>query len=152
MSIAKQQKGFTIIEVVLVLAIAGLIFLIVFLALPDLERARRNTQRKTDIGHIVSALETYEANNGGAFPTTANFQTFLNTYEPNETDPSTGTQYQYTNPGATPADLATLTPGEVDYFIGDDCSGGQPAAATATDVAVVIALEPTGTYQCQSNN
>ena len=34
-----SKKGFTIIEVVLVLAIAGLIFLMVFVALPALQRA-----------------------------------------------------------------------------------------------------------------
>lgn len=42
----KLNKGFTIIEVVLVLAIAGLIFLAVFLALPALQRNQRDTQRK----------------------------------------------------------------------------------------------------------
>ena len=35
----KDAKGFTIIEVALVLAIAGLIFLVVFLALPALQRS-----------------------------------------------------------------------------------------------------------------
>ena len=39
---AKNKKGFTIIEVVLVLAIAGLIFLMVFIALPALQRSQRN--------------------------------------------------------------------------------------------------------------
>ena len=39
----KNKKGFTIIEVVLVLAVAGLIFLMVFLALPALQRAQRDT-------------------------------------------------------------------------------------------------------------
>jgi prepilin-type N-terminal cleavage/methylation domain-containing protein len=38
-----KAHGFTIIEVVLVLAIAGLIFLIVFLALPALQRSQRDT-------------------------------------------------------------------------------------------------------------
>ena len=37
----KSKKGFTIIEVVLVLAIAGLIFLMVFIALPAQYAARR---------------------------------------------------------------------------------------------------------------
>ena len=41
-----NQGGFTIIEVVLVLAIAGLIFLIVFLALPQLQQSRRDTQKE----------------------------------------------------------------------------------------------------------
>ena len=36
----KKNKGFTIIEVVLVLAIAGLIFAMVFIALPSMQRGR----------------------------------------------------------------------------------------------------------------
>ena len=44
-----NKKGFTIIEVVLVLGIAGLIFLMVFIALPALQRNRRDTQRTSDI-------------------------------------------------------------------------------------------------------
>ncbi|PLS80866.1 hypothetical protein CYG49_03830, partial [Candidatus Saccharibacteria bacterium] len=45
-----KQSGFTIIEVVLVLAIAALIFLIVFLAVPALQRGQRDTQRRSDVG------------------------------------------------------------------------------------------------------
>ena len=37
-----NTKGLTIIEVVLVLAIAGLIFLMVFIALPALQRNQRD--------------------------------------------------------------------------------------------------------------
>ena len=43
---ANERGGFTIIEVVLVLAIAGLIFLMVFIALPTLQRSQRDTQRR----------------------------------------------------------------------------------------------------------
>jgi hypothetical protein cdiviTM7_02704 len=50
------KKGFTIIEVVLVLAIAGLIFLMVFLALPALQRSQRDAQRKQDVAMVVTAL------------------------------------------------------------------------------------------------
>ena len=45
----KTKKGFTIIEVVLVLAIAGLIFLMVFVALPQLQSSQRDTQRRQDM-------------------------------------------------------------------------------------------------------
>ena len=58
-------KGFTIIEVVLVLAIAGLIFLMVFLGLPALQRAQRDTQRKQDVAMVVTALHNWKANNKG---------------------------------------------------------------------------------------
>jgi prepilin-type N-terminal cleavage/methylation domain-containing protein len=64
----KTKPGFTIIEVVLVLAIAGLIFLMVFLALPALQRSQRDTARKNDVGIIVSAISAYAGNNRGAIP------------------------------------------------------------------------------------
>ena len=59
------KKGFTIIEVVLVLAIAGLIFLMVFLALQALQRSQRDAQRKQDIAMVVTALHNWKANNKG---------------------------------------------------------------------------------------
>ena len=63
-----SRKGFTIIEVVLVLAIAGLIFLMVFIALPALQRSQRNTRRRQDMARILSALDDYAANNNGRMP------------------------------------------------------------------------------------
>ena len=57
------KKGFTIIEVVLVLAIAGLIFLMVFLALPALQRSQRDAQRKQDVAMVVTAMHNWKANN-----------------------------------------------------------------------------------------
>jgi prepilin-type N-terminal cleavage/methylation domain-containing protein len=70
----RNQKGFTIIEVLIVLAIAGLILLIVFLAVPALQRNSRNTSRKNDVGRIGGAATTVVSNNNGnmAQVTTAN--------------------------------------------------------------------------------
>ena len=65
----KSKKGFTIIEVVLVLAIAGLIFLMVFVALPALQRGQRDTQRRDDMARFISQLAQYQANNNGNVPT-----------------------------------------------------------------------------------
>ena len=65
----KTKKGFTIIEVVLVLAIAGLIFLMVFVALPALQRSQRDTQRRDDMARFASQLSQYQANNNGKVPT-----------------------------------------------------------------------------------
>ena len=61
----KSKKGFTIIEVVLVLAIAGLIFLMVFIALPALQRSQRDTQRRNDYSMLSTAVTSYISNNGG---------------------------------------------------------------------------------------
>lgn len=61
----KSKRGFTIIEVVLVLAIAGLIFLMVFIALPALQRSQRDTQRRNDYSMLSTAVTSYITNNGG---------------------------------------------------------------------------------------
>ena len=61
----KVKKGFTIIEVVLVLAIAGLIFLMVFIALPALQRSQRDSQRRNDYSMLSTAVTSYITNNGG---------------------------------------------------------------------------------------
>ncbi len=64
----KNKKGFTIIEVVLVLAIGGLIFLMVFVALPSLQRSQRNTQRREDIDRMYAAIIEYQKHNSGNLP------------------------------------------------------------------------------------
>ena len=60
-----SKKGFTIIEVVLVLAIAGLIFLMVFVALPALQRSQRDTARRNDLARVDTSLVQYQTNNQG---------------------------------------------------------------------------------------
>ena len=65
---SNSRSAFTIIEVVLVLAIAGLIFLMVFIALPALQRNQRDTQRKNNISLLKDAIERYKGNNKGKLP------------------------------------------------------------------------------------
>jgi prepilin-type N-terminal cleavage/methylation domain-containing protein len=60
--IKNKQKGFTIIEVALVLAVAALIFLVVFLAVPALQRNQRDDARKRDVGNVVQAVTNATAN------------------------------------------------------------------------------------------
>jgi prepilin-type N-terminal cleavage/methylation domain-containing protein len=67
---ASLPKGFTIVETMFVLAIAGLILLIVFMALPALQRNSRNNLRKQDVANILQAASHYELSNSGNFPET----------------------------------------------------------------------------------
>ncbi len=69
LNLKKKTEGFTIIEVMIVLAIAGLILLIVFLAVPALQRNSRNTQRRNDASHMGGLLNEFASNNNGTFPT-----------------------------------------------------------------------------------
>jgi prepilin-type N-terminal cleavage/methylation domain-containing protein len=65
---SSRSSGFTIIETLIVLAIAGLILLIIFQAIPALTRSSRNNQRKQDVAIILSAVSRYELNDSGNFP------------------------------------------------------------------------------------
>lgn len=71
MNAQENKKGFTIIEVVLVLAIAGLIFLMVFIALPALQRGQRDNQRKNDMSRVLTAVQNYSSANRGNIPNDA---------------------------------------------------------------------------------
>jgi prepilin-type N-terminal cleavage/methylation domain-containing protein len=96
-----NEKGFTIIEVVLVLAIAALIFLMVFIALPALQRSQRDTQRKNDMSRVLTAIQNYQSNNRNALPDDSTLTTgdFTNKYlkvgGDSFTDPN-GTDYVFT--------------------------------------------------------
>ena len=65
----KSGEGFTIIEVMIVLAIAALIILIVLLAIPALKRSSRNTSIKSDASALAAGIGDFQSNNNGASPT-----------------------------------------------------------------------------------
>ena len=62
---SNRNSGFTIIEVLIVLAIAGLIMAVVLLAVPGLQRSQANTAARTDASHIAAATSNWSANNNG---------------------------------------------------------------------------------------
>ncbi len=70
-NLKKRTEGFTIIEVLIVLAIAGLILLVVFLAVPALQRNSRNTQARSEAANILGAVNEFVSNNNGKLPTTS---------------------------------------------------------------------------------
>lgn len=65
-----NSKGFTIIEVMIVLAIAGLIILVVLLAVPALQRNARNTAIKNDVSAVAGGITEFSSNNDGQLPNT----------------------------------------------------------------------------------
>lgn len=65
----RKESGFTIVEVLIVLAIAGLIILVVLLAVPALQRNGRNTSMKNDASAVAGGISEYQSNNDGLMPT-----------------------------------------------------------------------------------
>lgn len=71
MNSLKNKKGFTLIEIVIVLAIAALIILVVLQAVNAAQRGQRDNARKNKAAQVVSYLTEYSSNNNGVYPTTA---------------------------------------------------------------------------------
>ena len=155
---SSQKPAFTIIEVVLVLAIAGLIFLMVFIALPALQRNQRDTQRKNDIGRVLTALQSYQSNNRGSIPTSWESQLttpYLRLDGDTFTDPS-GINYRLSSRTVADGKPARRINSAGDdslifYYLNSKCDGENIVAADgANRVAFAALLEGGGIY-CVNN-
>lgn len=129
----KRDQGFTIIEVMIVLAIAGLILVVVLIAIPQLQRNQRNSARQQILSRVSTELSSYAGSNSGAFPAAAtadsagNFgsdassdtASFIGKYikGTNVNDPSTGSPMTFVvgSPGTAP------TQGQIRYVLSAEC-------------------------------
>lgn len=151
-----NTRGFTIIEVLIVLAIAGLIMLIVFLAVPALQRNSRNTQRRNDVSAVVGSVQEHQSNNNGQLPATISLaiaNAKLGFY-----DPATDVTGTLTN-GAVVASVTSNANGVIltNYT---KCPSTLPAAGTAAvitnggsptkrNVTAIFQVELAGNFQAQ---
>jgi len=115
----RNQSGFTIIEVMIVLAIAGVIMLALFLAVPALQRNSRNNQRDSDAALFTAGInECLNARNGA----TASCDSYAaNTELANFVDPTKLRQLS-TIAATSSAVPATPANGTVYYQFGAKCA------------------------------
>ena len=171
------MRGFTIIEVVLVLAIAGLIFLMVFIALPAMQRGQRDAQRRSDMSRFMTAIQNYQTANNNKIPTSNNdLSVFLEKYlsmvsvpasSVNQPNSITTTNNEFLDPNGTAygVQISTLThnttnvniPGlnNIVYYYTKAKCGNNSEQATfspgANNYAIFYRLEGGGTY-CGDNS
>lgn len=155
----KGQEGFTIIEVMIVLAIAGLIMVVVLVAIPQLQKNQRNEARRNVAARISAEVNNYIGNNGGAIPTedanastgfTGGFQTRYITNAPVGTfnKPGGGAFTYGLYVEATP----TMAQDDIKYSAGAICLGeaATNTGATARNFALLVGLEG-GAIFCVDN-
>ncbi|HET9721812.1 MAG TPA: type II secretion system protein [Candidatus Saccharimonadales bacterium] len=155
----QKQRGFTIIEVMIVLTIAAVILLIVFLAVPALQRSSRNTQRKNDVAAILASVNDYASNNQGQFPATAadgQFNTAYPNQQPNlsyytDVTKVTWTKQASATAPADPADLDTVA-----VYSNAKCAGNGPTVTGANARSVIALYDVEGSggskvEQCQES-
>jgi prepilin-type N-terminal cleavage/methylation domain-containing protein len=170
----KAKKGFTLIEVILVLAIAAMIFLMVLLTLPAVQRAQRDMQRKEDVGKVIAAYTEFVGNNRGTQPIDAQScegadggvagtqeNCKLNPYV-RLTDgvyfhvhdgPTSGTWTPTTTPTGFNPDTDHIT---IYKKAQCDVNGAVKPGSSSRQIAVVVELEGAGTdgqsiYYCQES-
>ncbi|MDO4271437.1 MAG: prepilin-type N-terminal cleavage/methylation domain-containing protein [Candidatus Saccharibacteria bacterium] len=56
-----NKRGFTVIEVALVMGLAAIIFMVVFLVVPVLQQEQRDQARKRDVATVVNVLAAWQA-------------------------------------------------------------------------------------------
>jgi type IV pilus assembly protein PilA len=157
-NLKKKQEGFTIIEVMIVLVIAAVILLIVFLAIPALQRNSRNTQRKNDVSAYLGAVAEWSNNSGGNVPSAATDLTAANTgvnalantgFLTEPTAVLTGTQTNNASLGAM-----TLVTGATCAQTAGVNNGNSAASTSARSYVVLYAIENSSggaVNQCQQS-
>jgi prepilin-type N-terminal cleavage/methylation domain-containing protein len=153
----KREQGFTIIEVLIVLAIAALILLIVFLAVPALQRNSRNTSRRADVSNMLASINEYASNNNGQTPasidatglTTIKWgaaastqsETKVNYYTKGAGTSAGDVDYHTTTPAGTTSLTNDAAHDYVAIYIGGQCNGTSIQPGGARAVAALYLIE-----------
>jgi prepilin-type N-terminal cleavage/methylation domain-containing protein len=100
-----DRRGFTLIEIVIVMAIAALMLLVVFNAVGNAQRNNRDNTRKQEAGEVVAILEQYATNHNGRYPTDLTDAALPN-YDSKQL--VSGANFKYSN-AACPATVTSST-------------------------------------------
>ena len=139
------KKGFTLIEIVIVLAIAALIMVIVFVAVQGAQRARRDTATKNDVNRILALAENFASANSGKYPISSD-----TAFQTDYVNKEFGTnKYVITYAAGAPASSSPSATGlPVNFDGGGTCAGTGVVLGTGTGVSAATRLE-VGIY-CQN--
>lgn len=156
--VTNTKNGFTIIEVVLVLAIAGLIFLMVFIALPALQRGQRDVQRKQDLSRMSVQLTNYLSSTRGAVPSSADsLGVFVRGFLNGSSNTVAGDDYKDPNGNNYVVRYRQVPTeaGQVGYYNKSNCDveteEGITSSTAARDFALTIKLENQKAPYCIDN-
>lgn len=132
----KKQKGFTIVELLIVIVVIGILATLVIVTFAGIQKKGRDSQRQTDINAIASHAESFYAQYG-YYPTHEDLTTasFLSTYMKG-LDP----QALVDPKGAAQEIIAGTTPDADQYSYQASVSGGGAGCVntTATDPTAAV--------------
>lgn len=154
------KKGFTIIEVIIVLVIAAIIMVMVFLVVPQLQQSQRNAKRQNTARQVLAAVAQAYANGINADGLTEVITTgaLVNSITSQlgtdaNKDPGSGSAYSYSIYNSTNSTTPSKNQGNITvYLLNTQCSGQGVTTKAGGGTAVAIAIEPfsSNTY-CVAN-
>jgi prepilin-type N-terminal cleavage/methylation domain-containing protein len=146
-SLKSKEKGFTIVELLIVIVVIGILVALVITTFSGIQRRARDTERQTDIKAMHGQVEAYYAQNGN-YPTLANLNdddwvgTNLAGLDLGALQDPNGSGNDLQSSAAANIYAYAATPSGCDNGTGGDCTG---YTLTAT-------LEGGGTYAKTSLN
>ncbi len=111
-SILKKSGGFTLLELLIVIVIIGILAVLIVPNLTAGPKRARDSQRKSDMRNVKTALETY-FNDNNVYPSAANYAGLTSVLVPGfikamPTDPKAGNA-AYTYTSASPYSTYSIT-------------------------------------------
>ena len=144
----KNQKGFTIVELLIVIVVIGILATLVIVTFSGIQRKARDTERKTDVNAITSHLEAFYAEKG-YYPLLTNLN--LASWRTTNMKGLDGEALQ--DPKGTAQTIAGATTGTAyGYTVTTDLDASCAAdETTCTKFELKATLEAGGTYTKKSN-
>lgn len=135
----RGQKGFTIVELLIVIVVIGILAALVITTFTGIQQRARNTERETDIKAIYGVVEAYYADERGYYPSLDELVAGLPGLEEGALTP----------PGdnAQMIDANDATTNKYQYLtVPADCDNDATPAVPCTGYTLEAALEGGGAY------
>ncbi len=128
----KFKKGFTLVELLVVMAITAILTAVLIPSLFSSKSKGRDTRRVSDLAQIQLALELYQDNNGGLYPARINNGSLNGYLNPIPKDPANALDYHY-------AGLSTAVGGECsNYHLGASLENTSSALSSDRDATASV--------------
>ncbi len=149
-----KQKGFTIVELLIVIVVIGILATLVIVTFSGIQQKGRNSQRQTDVNTLATYVSAYYTDKG-YYPTMADLNnagwrtTNAKGLDPEALKDPRGTAQ--TLVGTTTANAYVYVASSSDVAV--TCSNTTASSDTnVCDTYVITAtVEPSGTYEKKSN-
>ncbi|MBX4197416.1 prepilin-type N-terminal cleavage/methylation domain-containing protein [Candidatus Saccharibacteria bacterium] len=148
-SLKKTNRGFTIVELLIVIVIIGILAALVVTTYSGIQKKARDTERKTDVNALHGQVEAYQAQNG-KYPSLAQMND--STFRGNNLKGLDAAALKDPNDQSASPTLAASPASNVYSYQATPANCDNGANGDCTTYTLTATLEAGGTYVKQSLN